>query len=240
MPSNLFGSKRPEKAHLLRGSGGLAAEIADLRDDVEEAFLELEQGGGSFHVDEFTNPAAADPDALVETAQNGSAAAIVTLDSAVELDGVVGLGTMSPPRNVTVTTSAVTGAYNTTDPIVVTGLDVDGNALTDELALTAANGDEVVAGDACFAQVTSIAIPIQTLATSEFLFGFGAALGLSKKAAVRAGAVNAIAEIHPAGNAGAFGLPAAAAPNGSYTPDSGIAPNGVRDYAVTYEVAAPA
>lgn len=38
MSSNAFGAKGPKKPHLVRGSGGVQAEIQDLRSDVEEGF----------------------------------------------------------------------------------------------------------------------------------------------------------------------------------------------------------
>jgi len=48
MASRSFGLKVPQKAHLVRGTGGLQGEIADLRADAEEAFLsaEADTGGG--------------------------------------------------------------------------------------------------------------------------------------------------------------------------------------------------
>lgn len=44
--SKAFGSQRAKKAHLLLGSGGLSAEISDLRDDVEEGFQNMEERDG--------------------------------------------------------------------------------------------------------------------------------------------------------------------------------------------------
>lgn len=44
--SRAFGSQRAAKAHLVRGSGGLAGEIGDLRSDVEEGFQNLEAKAG--------------------------------------------------------------------------------------------------------------------------------------------------------------------------------------------------
>jgi len=41
-----FGKLRPKKSHLLRGTGGLGAEIADVRDDVDQALVTLESGVG--------------------------------------------------------------------------------------------------------------------------------------------------------------------------------------------------
>lgn len=40
--SNAFGTKRPIKPHLIQGAGGLAAEIGDLRRDIDEAFNSAE------------------------------------------------------------------------------------------------------------------------------------------------------------------------------------------------------
>lgn len=54
MPSTFFGFKRPVKPHLLQGTGGIGPEVADLRRDIEEAFVALEAalaaGSGSFHL----------------------------------------------------------------------------------------------------------------------------------------------------------------------------------------------
>lgn len=44
--SRAFGSQRARKAHLLRGTGGLSAEISDLRNDVEEGFQNAESKAG--------------------------------------------------------------------------------------------------------------------------------------------------------------------------------------------------
>jgi hypothetical protein len=44
--SRAFGDQRARKAHLLRGTGGLSAEISDLRNDVEEGFQNAEAKSG--------------------------------------------------------------------------------------------------------------------------------------------------------------------------------------------------
>lgn len=43
--SRSFGRSKPFKRHLVRGSGGIQAEVADLREDVDAAFCDLELGG---------------------------------------------------------------------------------------------------------------------------------------------------------------------------------------------------
>lgn len=44
--SRAFGDQRARKAHLLRGTGGLQAEVQDLRNDVEEGMQNLEAKSG--------------------------------------------------------------------------------------------------------------------------------------------------------------------------------------------------
>lgn len=45
-PSKSFGAQRALKAHLLRGSGGLQAEIQDVRNDAEDGFQAMENRTG--------------------------------------------------------------------------------------------------------------------------------------------------------------------------------------------------
>jgi hypothetical protein len=54
--SKAFGSQRAAKAHLVRGSGGLAGEIGDLRADVEEGFQNLEERAGFPELDYVDGP----------------------------------------------------------------------------------------------------------------------------------------------------------------------------------------
>jgi hypothetical protein len=51
--SRIFKASRPYKAHLQRGSGGVQAEVRDLRLDIDGAFMELETSGqlALYHVD---------------------------------------------------------------------------------------------------------------------------------------------------------------------------------------------
>ena len=44
--SAAFGSQRAKKQHLIRGKGGVAGEVGDLRSDVEEGFQNAEQKAG--------------------------------------------------------------------------------------------------------------------------------------------------------------------------------------------------
>lgn len=61
--SRAFGDQRARKAHLMRGTGGLSAEIADLRNDVEEGMQNLEAKAGYPYLD------ALDPATLLAAGQ---------------------------------------------------------------------------------------------------------------------------------------------------------------------------
>jgi len=61
MTSRSFGSQRPKRPHLIRPSGGLAEEIFDLREDIDDAFESLEDdvssgGQGFIYITEVTTP----------------------------------------------------------------------------------------------------------------------------------------------------------------------------------------
>jgi hypothetical protein len=58
--SSLFTNMHALKPHLLQETGGLAAEVNDIRRDVSSALLPLL----CLTVDEFTDPAAADADGI--------------------------------------------------------------------------------------------------------------------------------------------------------------------------------
>lgn len=66
--SRAFGSQRAYKQHLLRGSGGLSAEITDLRNDVEEGFQNFEQRASFPEISyiDGTGPAAAGGDMILK------------------------------------------------------------------------------------------------------------------------------------------------------------------------------
>lgn len=184
------------------------------------------------YVEEFTNPAAADVDAFIATI--ASAAAIQTFDTAAEFDGATGLSALTYPRNVTLTLDTHSDWDATT--AVVTGLDVFGRTMTENLSIPN-GGNATVSGAKCFSSITSLVIPAQTGAGGTATFGFGAVIGLSKPVASRAGYAFVAAQ-YTSGTGlvtnGTFVLPATAAPCGSFAPNS--APNGALDYAIAYEV----
>lgn len=99
---------------------------------------------------------------------------ILATYSGAALNGVVGAGVVHAPRPVSITSSAAAGAYNITDPIVVTGLLAGDVEHEESIYLTAANGAQTVTGIWNFKSVSSIAVPAQSLTTGAFLFGYAA------------------------------------------------------------------
>lgn len=227
--SGLLAGQFPAKGHLVRGTGGLAGEIIDLRNDMVRVLAPL----AAIAVEEFTDPPAADVNAIKTSIASSASAQSY---SGTALNGAVGAGVMSPPRNITITTSG----HGDIDAVkvLITGKDINGAALTEEITLT--NGGGVTnAGVKAFASVTSIAVPAQSGTGGALEFGFGDIIGLAKKLVSRAGAPAIIVEITgntrlaADGITGTFALPAVGAPNGTYTPFA--VPSGTLDYAVYYE-----
>ncbi len=177
--------------------------------------------------DEFTNPPVADTDAF-----KTAIATAITLQTytGVALNGVVGAGALTYPRNVTVTTDDHVAAY--TGSVTFTGLDTAGNAISESLALV---NNSTVAGVKAFSSVSSISVPAQNNTTGSLQFGFGAKLGLTRKAKTRNTILSVIKEI-VAGSVvtnGVFAVAATGLPYGTYAPNT--PPDASTDYVVYYE-----
>jgi hypothetical protein len=147
--SGLFSKEGPDKAHLLQQTGGLAAEVKDVRDDILKVLTPM----AAIAVEEFTNPALAVANAIKLAI--ATVAAPVTYSGA-QLDGSVGVGVMSPPRNITILTAGVTPA-DAPATAVINGTDIDGKALSE--TITVAQTNTTAVGVKAFAKVTSIVLP---------------------------------------------------------------------------------
>lgn len=146
-------------------------------DDVALALQTL----ATFTVEEWSNLAAADDDALKTSIASSDADVVY---ATTDLNGAVGLSKMTPPRNVTVTSTS--HADIDAVAVVVRGKDVNGNVLTETITLT--NGGGVTdAGVKCFSSVTSITVPAQSGAGGALQFGFGTKVGFAKRIKARAG-----------------------------------------------------
>jgi hypothetical protein len=95
-----------------------------------------------------------------------------SLTTITSFDGTLATFPLKPGRPLQISTSVAVGAYNTTDPIIVTGWLDSGATHTDKLYLTSANGGETVVGTWSFATPVSVTIPAQLLTTGSFTIGF--------------------------------------------------------------------
>jgi len=223
--SGLLSTQAARLPHLVRGKGGLAGEVADLRDDLESELSPLV----ALTLDEWVDVAAADSDGVLLSVVSQAAAASYSASdlvggAAVELD---------PPRNITLTCDDSAGTW--TGNLTATGVDINGDAITEDIAFT---NNTTTAGAKMFARVDSLEADAQNDANGNWEVGWGTIIGLSKPIMSVAGALLVALEVE-AGTvkaadalAGTYADAATGAPNGSYDP--GVAPNGTNDYGVVY------
>lgn len=137
--SRAFSAQRAKKAHLLRGSGGIQAEVADLRDDVEVGFLAAESKTGHPILD------ALDPGALLAAGQATFVIKGRNLLQSQTFDTLT-IGTANAAVTVTMLKPGVSGV----SLVVVQGAGalsavLAANVLTVTLAVAASTATEVAA-----------------------------------------------------------------------------------------------
>lgn len=216
--SGLFSKQGPDVPHLSDG------ELADLRSDVKKQLAPL----AAFTVEEFTNPVAASANGIKTSVATSTSAQSYTGSA---LNGAVGGGVMSPPRNVTVSATDSSASY--AGSVTFTGVDINGHAITEAVAIT---NNATAVGAKAFAKVTKIDVPAQVDTSGALTFGFGVKMGLAKKIMARAGlAAFLLKEVYDGAvvtNGTVVGA-ATGLPNGTYAGNT--APNGAHDYAIYYE-----
>jgi hypothetical protein len=237
--SKQFGAKSPAIPHLVRGSGGLAGEIKDLREDIDETFAEQEAGGGYLRTDEFIDAPAADADYLM----TARASLLTTVDvwdkdSAEATAAWQNEDEMVPPRNLLVAGNG--NADITAATLTVTGYirDDAGNlvAQTEDIAIPNNLGAAGVQSTKPFSLVTSASMSADHAGINgTFTLGFGDAIGLSALVKERAGLIAPLREVSGGAvvTTGVVTNPVDSAVS-LYTPNA--VPDGAVDYAVTYEV----
>lgn len=232
--SGLFGDQSPLKRHLLRGTGGIQAEVGDVRNDIGSVLGRMV----AMTVEEFVDVAVADVDAI-RLAAAVDDSGIRTL-SGTDLDGVVGTTEMVPPRNITVDTTGGTPG-DVPAEVIVRGKvrNGEGKMVAQEETITVSQIVGQAAGSLAFSTVEEIEEAQADGTDAELSYGFGDIIGLGQPLVSRAGAEAVLMEIENgtvyAGDAlnGAFTDAANAAPNGTYEP--GSVPDDSLDYAVYYE-----
>ncbi len=184
----------------------------------------------AFQVDEFTNPVAASTTAL--HAATASTVAVQTLlTAALSAPGIAAL--LAFPRNVTFTTAG-SSATDAPDTAVITGTDIDGNALTESIA-GLQGGAATYAGVKAFKTITSIVYGAGAGTGATVAVGTGVKIGFSKSIKSRAGRLAVIQQVAVATvvTTGTFVDATTSPPHGTYAPAT--AQDGANDYAVTYE-----
>ena len=223
--SGLFVKQHPRLAHLVRGQGGLKGEISDLRGDVLDTMAPLV----ALAVEEFINPRSDDSSGI-----KGAVASATTIQvyEGAALDGTVGAGTLSPPRNIKISTNS--NADIDAVGVLFEGLDINGDVISETITLIDGGGSPAP-GLKAFASVVRITVPAQSGGGGVLTFGFGRLLGLSQPIKSRAGLAALTLEIAIGAvvTTGTVVDAATGAPNGTYSPAS--APNTANDYAIYYE-----
>lgn len=232
--SGLFGDQSPIKRHLLRGTGGIQAEVNDVRSDVGGVLGRM----AALTVDEFTDVAIADVDAI------RLAAAVIDTGvrtlSGADLDGAVGGTEMDPPRNITVDTTGGTPADAPAEVIIRGKVrNGEGKMVAQEETITVSQIVGQAAGALAFSIVEEIEEAQGDGTDASLSYGFGDIIGLGQPLRSRGGVEAVLTEIEDgtvlAADAitGTFVDAANAAPNGTYEPAT--PPDDSIDYVVYYE-----
>lgn len=179
---------------------------------------------------DIVDPVASDTQGLVA---NFTSAAGTRSDTAFVAGGVAAI--LAYPRNILVVTGAGGTPTQGYTAVVLTGTDIDDNAITETISGLAA-GAGTYQGAKAFKTLTSAAWSGGTGAGATQSLGFGNKFGLPAKPKERGGKPHVISEkVDGAtpGTAATLVAKATGAPYGTYAPND--APNGSRDYTITFE-----
>lgn len=177
-------------------------------------------------VDEWTDAAAVSTTAL-------KTATLITTDPQTILAAALLAGGKTAlaayPRNITYTGGGDTSHAPTS--ATATGTDVNSAALTEVTALTAGSAVGVKA----FKTIVSIVFTGATVGDGSVAIGIGGKFGLTRKIKQRIALPHVLQElaINAVVATGTYVSAATSPPNGSYAPSA--APDGSKDYALTYE-----
>ena len=137
------------------------------------------------------------------------------------------------PRQLVFTTAGATPA-DAPASVTITGLDINGNPMTEtlNLAQTATTATSV----RYWGKITRLDFPAADGTAATIAISYGAPVGLKRKIRSRAGLLAPLKEIFDGSvvTNGTFAAPSTTdLPNGSYTPNT--AGNDVHDYAIYYD-----
>ena len=183
----------------------------------------------------FTNPATADADGLLLAAAGPDTTTATyradddTLDGALNVASVV---LFAHPRNVVIVVDHASAVVALSG--VITGTDLHGDTLTEAWSVTAGTTQKTFTGSKAFKTITQITVIAAADASLDTVtIGTGVVFGLSVKCSV-ASAVKEYSEgsLVTNGVIVAGSSLAAADARGTYAPNA--APDGAKDYVVTY------
>lgn len=117
-------------------------------------------------------------DALATDADYYKAAQATSASVETTVTSFLNSGTPDHPRNITITPGGTTADVPAGD-VVVTGTDVNGDTITENITF-AANASTVTVGSKAFATITSVVFPIQDGAAATYDIGIGDKLGLGR------------------------------------------------------------
>lgn len=162
-----------------------------------------------------------------------STAAAATTYSGTDLDGATGTGDMDYARNFQVYAVTGGGEALVQKTFVITGLDINGQVLSESLVVGAlgAGANATTQGVYAFKSISSVYVPADASGVpGSYEFGFGKKLGLSRP--LTQGGMIAEFMSNAAAVAGTVVLSTTGLPNGTYSPNSD--PNATRDWVVYY------
>lgn len=162
-----------------------------------------------------------------------TAPAAATTYSGATLNGAVGTANMDYARNIQVYTVCGGGEATVQKDFVITGLDINGQALSETLTVGAVGGgaNATVQGLYAFRSISSVYVPADGSGSpGAHEIGFGKKLGF-KRPLSQGGMLAEFIDNATAG-AGTVALSTVGLPNGTYSP--ALDPNGARDWVVYY------
>jgi hypothetical protein len=211
--SGLWSTQSAIFPHLLHGQGGISGEVYAVRKDLGIVLTPLK----CVTVEEYDLPLPASG-TLILTGGVSSLAAQTFAQSA--LNGSLGGGVISPPRNTEVVVAGAT-ATQMAASVTINGVDAWGRALSETITGTS-GGAGTYTGVKCFAKVTSVVVPAGTGTGATFTVGTGVVIGLSQYPKLRAGQLLPLITREIVDGAvvttGVLTLPATNLPFGAYTP----------------------
>jgi hypothetical protein len=230
--SGLWSTQAALFPHLVLGQGGVAGEVYAVRKDLGIVLAPLKAST----VEEYDTPIPASGTNILTGGVSSLSAQTFSYSA---LNGTLGAGVISPPRNMEVIVAGAT-ATQMSASVTINGLDAWGRALSETITGTS-GGAATYSGVKCFAKVTSVVAPAGTGTGATFTVGTGVVIGLSQYPKLRAGEKLPLItrEIYDASvvTNGVLTLSTTNPPFGAYTPNTAPSTPGAAQFVGTVNLA---